>query len=96
MGTHIVTTIRMGQPVMKTTIELSDALLGGARQLAARDGVTLRALVERGLRHVLAETKPRPAFRLRRASFNGTGLRAELSGASWDKFRDLAYEDRGG
>ena len=54
---------------MKTTIEISDPLLREARKLAAREGVTLRALVERGLRRVVAETKPDPAFKLRRASF---------------------------
>ena len=44
---------------MKTTIEISDALLSEARKLAAREGVTLRALVERGLHRVIAETSGR-------------------------------------
>ena len=43
---------------MKTTIEISDPLLREARKLAEREGVTLRALVERGLRRVVTETKP--------------------------------------
>ena len=82
--------------VMKTTIEISDPLLREARKLAEREGVTLRALVERGLRRVVAETKPGAPFKLRRMSFNGKGLQADLRGASWDKLRDLAYEGRGG
>jgi len=53
---------------MKTTIEISDPLLRQARKLAARQGIILRALVERGLRRVVAETKPGAAFKLRRAS----------------------------
>jgi len=35
---------------MKTTIDIADPLLDEARKLAAREGTTLRALVERGLR----------------------------------------------
>ena len=81
---------------MKTTIEISDPLLREARKLAEREGVTLRALVERGLRRVVVETKPGAPFKLRRASFKGRGLQAEARGASWDRLRDLAYEGRGG
>lgn len=80
---------------MKTTIEISDALLRDVRKKAAKEGLTVRALVERGLRRVLAEAKPQQPFRLRRASFKGNGLRPELRNASWEKLRDLAYEDRG-
>ena len=56
----------------------------------------MRALVERGLRRVVIETKPGAPFKLRRASFKGKGLQAEVRGASWDRLRDLAYEGRGG
>jgi hypothetical protein len=81
---------------MKTTIEISDPLLREARKLAAREGVTLRTIVERGLRRIVSETRPKTAFRLRRASFRGRGLQEDLRGASWDRLRDIAYEDRGG
>jgi len=81
---------------MKTTIEISDPLLREARKLAEREGITLRALVERGLRRIVAETRPRAPFKLRRASFKGKGLQDDVRGASWDKLRDLAYEGRGG
>ena len=81
---------------MKTTIEISDPLLREARKLAEREGVTLRALVERGLHRVVAESGRDAPFRLRRASFKGRGLRPELRNASWDKLRDLVHEDRGG
>ena len=46
---------RIRVPVMKTTIEISDPVLSEARRLAAREGVPLRALVELGLRRVIAE-----------------------------------------
>jgi hypothetical protein len=80
---------------MKTTIEISDPLLRDARKVAAREGVTLRALVERGLRRVVAETKTGAPFKLRQASFKGRGLQPDLGDASWDKLRDLSYEGRG-
>jgi hypothetical protein len=79
---------------MKTTIEISDALLRETRKLAAREGVTMRALVERGLHRVVAEAGRDAWFRLRRASFKGKGLRPELRDVAWDKLRALAYEDR--
>jgi hypothetical protein len=81
---------------MKTTIEISDALLKEARKAAAREGVTLRTLVERGLHRVVAETRSSAPFKLRRASFKGRGLQAEQRDASWEKLRDLVYEGRGG
>ena len=43
---------------MKTTIELPDSLLIAAKQRAAEVRCTLRALIERGLRHELSVTKP--------------------------------------
>jgi hypothetical protein len=78
---------------MKTTLDIADPLLREAKQLAAREGTTLRALVEQGLRRVVAEKKPKRGFRLRKATFKGRGLRPELADAGWDRIRDLAYED---
>ena len=85
MGTH-----------MKTTIELSDALLTEAKKVAARDGVTLRTLVEQGLRHAVDQRRQRGQFRLRNAAFKGRGLSPDARDAGWEKIRDLAYEGRGG
>jgi tRNA(Ile2) C34 agmatinyltransferase TiaS len=81
---------------MKTTIEISDPLLEKARRVAAREGTTVRALVERGLRRVVEEGTPRRAFRLRKASFKGRGLRPEAAELGWRRVRELAYEGRGG
>ncbi|MCC6851619.1 MAG: type II toxin-antitoxin system VapB family antitoxin [Rubrivivax sp.] len=81
---------------MKTTIDLADALLDEARRLARREGTTVRALVEQGLRQVIAQKRRGPRFRLRDASFTGDGLRPELATAAWDRLRELAYEGRGG
>jgi Arc/MetJ family transcription regulator len=81
---------------MKTTIDIADPLFAEAKRAAERQGTTLKALVEQGLRHVLAEPARGAApFRLRRASFKGRGLRPELEGQPWDRLRELAYEDHG-
>ena len=80
---------------MKTTVEISDSLLREAREVAAREGVTLRTLVERGLHRVVADTQRGAPFKLRRASFKGKGLQEELGEVSWESLRDLAYKDRG-
>lgn len=52
--------------------------------------------MERGLRCVVAETNSGAPFKLRRKSFKGLGLQADLRDASWEKLRDLAYEGHGG
>ena len=85
MGTH-----------MKTTVEISDALLDEAKKMAAREGTTVRTLIEQGLRHVVSAGKPRRAFRLRKASFKGRGLSAGAGRLDWQHLRELAYEGRGG
>jgi hypothetical protein len=77
---------------MKTTVEIPDELLDEARKVASREGITLRAVIEAGLRKEVRERGRSKLFRLRRASFRGRGLRPELVGASWEKIRDLAYE----
>ncbi len=82
---------------MKTTVEISDSLLEEARKLAAREGTTLKALIEQGLRAVVAERRQRVgAFRLRKASFKGDGLQPGVAGAGWERIREMAYEGRGG
>jgi hypothetical protein len=80
---------------VKTTIEIAEPLLNDAKRLAAAEGTTLRALIEDGLRHVLAERERRPAFRLRRATFGGTGLQPHVAEGSWQLVRELAYDGRG-
>ena len=80
---------------MKTTIEITDALLREARKTASRQGLIVRALVERGLRHGVAESRQAPSFMLRRASFDGRGLQSDFRGASWEAICDAADRDFG-
>jgi hypothetical protein len=81
---------------MKTTLDIPDPLLREARKVAERERTTLRALVEQGLRRVLADRQRRRGFRLRKASFKGQGLHPDMKNAGWERLRELAYEDRGG
>jgi hypothetical protein len=80
---------------MKTTIELPDGLLAEARRLAKREGTTLKALIEQGLRRTLDDRKARRPFTLQDASVDGQGLAPDLAEAGWDALRDLAYTGRG-
>jgi hypothetical protein len=80
---------------MKTTVQITDNLLDDARRVAAKEGTTVRALIEAGLRREIRERRGTGQFRLRRASFKGKGLRPEVEGATWDQIRDLAYEAGG-
>jgi hypothetical protein len=81
---------------MKTTVEIPQTLLDEARKLASHEGTTLRALVEEGLRRIIAERRRAGVFRLRKATFKGTGLQAGVAGVPWERIRDMAYEGRGG
>jgi hypothetical protein len=77
---------------MKTTIEISDAILEKAKAVAAREGTTVRALVEDGLRQVLRSRRTVGPFRLRDASVSGSGLQPEFRDVGWDRIRDALYE----
>jgi hypothetical protein len=48
---------------VKTTIDIADDLISRAKLVQKRDGVTLRALVEDGLRLVLDRDARKPKFR---------------------------------
>jgi hypothetical protein len=80
---------------MKTTVELSDSLLRQAKRVALREQTTMRALIERGLRLVIADAKGGRRFTLRRASFRGDGLVSGRSLQDWGAIRDAIYSERG-
>jgi len=80
---------------MKTTVEIADALLTEARKVIRRDGTTLRALVEAGLRDQLRARRKRQSFKLRLITFRGDGLHPQVAEVAWEKVRDLIYEGRG-
>jgi hypothetical protein len=76
---------------MKTTVEITDSLLQQAKQLAASRSISLRQVIEEGLRNLL-ETKHEQPFRLRDGSFGGPGTLRKLV---WDEIRDEIYQGRG-
>ena len=76
---------------MKTTVDIADSVLEEAKQLAASRSITLRELVEDGLRKVLAEPRNIP-FRLRDGSVGGKGMVRKMS---WEEIRDEIYRGRG-
>ena len=81
---------------MKTTIEIADAILRRAKQLAARRNTTLRDVIESALRDALERETPSARVReVRTHTFGGNGLQAGLSWEDWSAIRDLAYEGRG-
>ena len=80
---------------MKTTIEIAPALLERGKRIARDEEVTLRALVEEGLRKVITEREERPAFTLRKVPFTGGGFGRGFEGGPWNHLRDAAYEGRG-
>lgn len=81
---------------MKTTVELSDDLAQKAKQLAARRGTTLRAVIEDGIRLMVREEQMPREFRLRDATVAGAGLQPEFRGRPWSAILETACEGRGG
>lgn len=82
--------------IMKTTVEISDDLARRAKALAARKQVTLRLLIEQGLRHMLKEENQSGKFVLRDASVAGRGLQPEFKDKDWHDVRAASYAGRGG
>ena len=56
---------------MRTSVEISDALMSNARRVMHERNVTLRQLIEEGLRRVLADGAAPGEFRLPDAAFTG-------------------------
>ena len=81
---------------MKTTVDISDALLEAAKRRAAQRGTTLRALIEEGLREVLDPGTPAEGFHLRDATVSGLGVRPEIREGSWEALADRIHDGRGG
>jgi Bacterial antitoxin of type II TA system, VapB len=78
---------------MKTTIDISDPLLDQAKRLAHRQGTTVRALVEQGLRLVVAEKSRSAGFKFE-AVTDGRGPTPHEA-LPWEQVRDIIYEGRG-
>ena len=80
---------------MKTTVDISADLLRRAKALAARQQVTLRTLIEEGLREILRQRKRRDKFTLRDGAVDGRGTQAGVDEGDWETIREVIYGGRG-
>ncbi len=80
---------------MKTTIDISDAVMERCRKVIGEQHVTFRSLVEEGLDRVLDERLSRKPFKLKTVPVRGGGFQPGFDEASWDRIRDAAYNGRG-
>jgi len=80
---------------MKTTVQIPDPLFTSVKDIARRDGTTLAALVEEGLRKVVNERERHArSFKLQDASVDGKGINAAYA-AGWEAVREAIYKGRG-
>lgn len=76
---------------MKTTIEISDALLARAKRHARKVGKPLRALMEDGLRRVLDADASTTGYEYDDRSVGEAGGPNPLDRLSWQELRDEIY-----
>ncbi len=76
---------------MKTTVEVRDDLLVRAKRHARRTGRPLRAVIEEGLRLVLATPAGRGRYRLPDCSVGSAGQPDPLEAYSWQDLRAEIY-----
>ena len=88
---------RYGYPYnLKTTLELADDLAHKAKKFAAQHGMTLRAVIEEGIRLILRDGRTKSTgFELRDATVDGDGISPEFADKAWSDIRDAAYKGRG-
>jgi hypothetical protein len=80
---------------VKTTIEMNDELFRRAKRAAAHDGITLRELVETGLRSEL-DRRERRSYDLSDLSVDGDGVQSGVTEGDWDQIASIIYAGRGG
>ncbi len=80
---------------MKTTIDIADSIFLQTKRLAARQGTTVKALVELGLRRVLAEKGQGAGFEFVPVTDQLPAHPSAQPGLSWAPTRDIIYEGRG-
>lgn len=81
-------------PLVKTTIDLADDLAVRAKQLARKQGVTFRVIVEQALRQKLDSEGARQSYKLPDKSVKGKGLQAGFQEQPWSAIREAAYDPK--
>ena len=79
---------------MKTTVEISDALLVRAKRHARKVGRPLRALIEDGLRQILEAEPAQNNYQLPDRSVGDVRGHNPLESLSWQDLRDEIYGGR--
>jgi hypothetical protein len=82
---------------MKTSLEISEHLFNKVKQLAAKRGTSVRALIDEGLRLLLADVEKKQTVKPKLLTFGGDGLTDLYQGnsLSWDSLRDEIYRGHG-
>lgn len=80
---------------MKTTVEIADDLLRRAKAVAHREGTSVRALLEEGLRWALGKRRRAATFKLADGSVPGKGVQPGVREGDWTTIRDSIYTGRG-
>jgi hypothetical protein len=76
---------------MKMTVDIAEVLLLRSREVARREGTTLRALIEEGLQAALAKREEKVSYRWPDLSIDGQGLVLEIEEGTWEPLRDRIY-----
>lgn len=77
---------------MKSTAEIPDPLFRAAKQQCAEHGITLRQLIEAGLRTAIEKPKRKGRSRTRRFGFAGDRQIEH----DWERIREMIFSGRGG
>jgi hypothetical protein len=80
---------------MKTTVDIADPLLAQTKRFAARHGTTMKALMEQGLRLVLAEKAGEADFEFVPVTDGMPHVEKGYESMTWEQVRDIIYEGRG-
>jgi len=79
---------------MKTTVDIADDLAEAARERARREGITLRALLEEGLRLALARREPSGDLDLELLTYGGDGFEDGVDLNDPAQLREAVYAER--
>ena len=79
---------------MKITLDIEDALLLRAKEAARAQGRSLSAVVEEGLRQVLASSEQPNRYALPDCSGGDSSPLDPIENYSWQDLRDIICEDR--
>lgn len=74
---------------MKATVDIAESVLREAKMIAAREGVTLRSLVEEGLRRVIDARAGEQAYALPDMRYGRGGGVPGVDPDDWASIKDL-------